>query len=66
VNWDVSLYKNFGATEHFHAQFRAEFFNVLNHTNLSDPVATVNSGGFGNILSAGDPRIGQLGLKLIF
>ncbi|QNI37466.1 carboxypeptidase regulatory-like domain-containing protein [Edaphobacter albus] len=66
VNWDVSLYKNFGAAERFHAQFRAEFFNVLNHTNLSDPVATINSGGFGNILSAGDPRIGQLGLKLIF
>jgi len=66
VNWDASLFKNFGATDHFHAQFRAEFFNMLNHTNLADPVSTINSGGFGAILAAGDPRIGQLGLKLIF
>lgn len=33
---------------------------------LCDLKLHVNSGGFGNILSSGDPRIGQLGLKLIF
>lgn len=33
---------------------------------LRDLKLHVNRGGFGNILSAGDPRIGQLGLKLIF
>ncbi|MGA2000651.1 MAG: carboxypeptidase regulatory-like domain-containing protein [Terriglobales bacterium] len=40
VNLDVSAYKNnriarFG--EHFNIQFRAELFNVLNHTNFSTP-----------------------------
>ncbi len=65
-NWDASLYKNFGNSDRFHAQFRAELFNLLNHTNLADPVSSINSGGFGTIQAAGDPRIGQLGLKLIF
>jgi len=65
-NWDMSLYKNIGFTERAHLQFRAEAFNTFNHVRYGDPVTTVNSGGFGSILSAGDPRIGQLGMKLIF
>lgn len=65
-NWDMTVFKNIRFTESTRLQFRAEFFNVLNHTPLSDPVTTVTSGGFGSILSAGDPRIGQLALKLMF
>jgi len=49
-------------------QFRAEATNVLNHTNfdqigtffLFDPIH------FGQVVSARDPRIIQLGLKLVF
>jgi hypothetical protein len=66
TNWDMSIYKNIGLTEHAHLQFRAEAFNTFNHTPLGDPVTSLNSGGFGSILSAGDPRIMQLGLKLVF
>jgi len=33
---------------------------------LSDPSAGVNSSTFGRINTAGDPRIGQLALKLFF
>ena len=47
-------------------QFRAEFFNVLNHTNLNNPGTTVSSGGFGRITGAGAPRIIQMALKLRF
>src|SRR5712691_10857778 len=36
-NLDSSLLKNFGLTEHFKMQFRAEVFNVLNHTNWENP-----------------------------
>src|SRR6266568_4959228 len=36
-NLDSSLLKNFGLTERFKMQFRAEVFNVLNHTNWENP-----------------------------
>jgi hypothetical protein len=36
-NLDSSLLKNFGLTERFKIQFRAEVFNVLNHTNWENP-----------------------------
>ena len=42
VNLDFSLYKNFAVkkiSETFSVQFRAEFFNVLNHANFAPPLA---------------------------
>jgi hypothetical protein len=36
-NWDVSVSKNWRFRERLTAQFRAEFFNVLNHANISNP-----------------------------
>jgi hypothetical protein len=47
-------------------QFRAEAFNLPNRTNFNTPTATLNSGNFGVITSAGDPRIVQLAMKFIF
>src|ERR1700747_2331741 len=40
---DLSLAKNFPIHERFHAQFRAEYFNILNHTNFTTPNAVVLS-----------------------
>ena len=72
ANLDVSLFKNAALTDRASLQFRAEFFNVLNHTNLGTPNATVFSGTSFNA-SAGlittlatTPRQIQFGLKLIF
>jgi hypothetical protein len=48
------------------AQFRWEVFNVLNHVNFNAPVTSLNSGNFGRILTAGDPRIMQFALKYEF
>jgi hypothetical protein len=76
VDWDASLARNFPFTEGRFLQFRAEYFNLLNHTNLGDPGTTLG-GSFGKITSTSpqnwagtapqnDPRIAQLSLKLIF
>ena len=68
--------KNTMITERFNLQFRAEFFNIFNHTQFLTPsgitgfnIATgaATSQSFG-VRSAGaaQPRIGQLSLKLNF
>jgi hypothetical protein len=72
ADMDVSLFKNTALSERTSLQFRAEFFNVLNHPNLGTPNATVFSSGAINA-SAGlittlatTPRQIQFGMKLIF
>ncbi len=42
---DLSLLKNMSLTERMHLQFRAEFFNVLNHANFATPNLIVFSNG---------------------
>jgi hypothetical protein len=66
TSWDVSVIRAFPIHEAVQMEFRAEFFNVLNHTNFGDPQVSQTNGAFGRITSANDPRIGQLSLKLDF
>ena len=66
ADWDVSIMRLFPIHEALQLQFRAEYFNVLNHTNFGDPNASVTNGAFGRVTSANDPRIGQMSLKLAF
>ncbi len=66
MSWDVGVFRSIRFHERNSLQLRGEFFNVLNHSNFSNPTSGMSSGGFGSISSAGDPRIGQLALKLIF
>lgn len=68
MNWDVGAFRSFDLTHGAQAVFRAEYFDVLNHTNTADPVTSLSSGGFGTITSAGNyqPRIAQFSLKLLF
>lgn len=66
-NLDLAVFKNFSVKEHWKFQFRAEFFNSLNHTVLGNPNTTLTNATFGKILSTQTPpRIGELGLKLSF
>lgn len=65
-NIDFSVHKDFLFSEHFRLQYRAEFFNLLNHTLLNNPDTTVIDSTFGQITTARDPRITQMALKLIF
>jgi hypothetical protein len=64
---NIALFKNlplpFGSG--VKAQFRAEFFNVLNSVNLSNPNGTLGA-NLGRITSAGSARVGQFALKVLF
>ena len=69
---DLSVMKNTAITERVDLQFRAEFFNALNHTNLGPPNPIVFSGtsvspsaGLITTLASDSRRI-QLGLKIIY
>jgi hypothetical protein len=59
-NWDFSVGKTWKFTERFSAQFRAEFFNILNHPNFANPFGGQNgwahndpSTGAGGIFGCG-------------
>jgi Carboxypeptidase regulatory-like domain/TonB dependent receptor len=47
-------------------QARWEIFNVINYVNLGAPITALNSAAFGQIQTAGDPRIMQFALKFDF
>ena len=51
-NWDLSIFKNYKFGERLTAQFRAEFFNILNHPNFANPYGASNGFGAG---AEGDP-----------
>jgi len=61
----VSLIKDSRIREGLNLQFRAEFFNLLNHTNFDLPDLFLGSPTFGRISSAESPRRIQFGLKLL-
>jgi hypothetical protein len=73
-NWNMSLNKNFILSEArgSRLEFRAESYNTWNHTQFK---GDYNNGGistnfgannFGAVTAAFDPRVFQLGMKLIF
>ncbi len=79
TNIDFSVNKNWRMRERFNIQFRAEFFNLFNHTNFVGYNTGLNFGGnrtaanygrpgsgFGALTSAQRPREIQFGLKFNF
>ncbi len=65
-DWDAGLIRNFAIKESVRLEFRAEYFDLLNHTNFNNPVTSVSAAAFGGITSSNDPRIAQLSMKLAF
>jgi hypothetical protein len=75
-NWNLSLFKSFVFSENRGSRFelRFESFNAFNHTQFKDVSATANfdssgktiTNNFGQVTSTWDPRVFQLGAKLIF
>ena len=74
ANWDAAVMRKFPLDERVDLQFRAEYFNLLNHTNFGDPNSAATASNFGQITSTtsqnaditNDPRIAQFSLKLDF
>ena len=73
-NWNISFFKNFVLSEArgSNLQFRAEFFNIWNHTQFQGDTqnggisTNLGANNFGHVTQAYDPRIIQLALKLYF
>jgi hypothetical protein len=65
-NFNVALAKNTRFGERYNLEFRAEFFNIFNHTQFANVQGNFNASNFGQATTARDPRIGQLALKFAF
>jgi hypothetical protein len=73
---DAAISRTFKATERLSVDARVEAFDVTNHPNFGGPTPstgvslspnlTQSSSNFGRITNAGDPRIFQGALKVIF
>ena len=64
-NFDISVMKRTNITESKAFEIRAEYFNVFNHAQFSNPDGDFN-GQMGVVNSARDPRIGQISAKFYF
>jgi hypothetical protein len=62
LNLDFSIIKQTRITEKLNTEFRAEFFNIINHTNLGQPNGAVFSGAGGAGAAVGSFIAGNSGL----
>ncbi len=71
VDLNAGLAKYFNFTERFKLRVEGSFTNVLNHTNLADPILAIDNTSVGQITTArpgnfGGSRTGQVGARLEF
>jgi hypothetical protein len=65
-NFNLAAFKTFSFTENVKLQMRVESFNTFNHTEFQNIDASTNDANFGQVTSAYDPRVLQLGAKISF
>ena len=66
-NTDLAVLKSVALSETKRFEFRAEFFNLLNHTQFFNPDGNSTDGSqFGQVTQAKDPRLMQFALKFYF
>jgi hypothetical protein len=72
--WDLAIYKNTKITERLNVQLRAEFFNILNHPNFSnpllpafiaDPAANINSACGCGFVANGNREVGNGAYQIV-
>jgi hypothetical protein len=72
TNFNTSLYKTFAIRSAARIELRAESYNTFNHTQFAVGSASggfnmnTNSGNFGQVTGAADPRTFQFGGKISF
>src|SRR5262249_35281765 len=66
INFDMTLSKDFRVFEKQTVQFRAELFNIFNHTNFTSVATAFGSGTLGQVTAAADPRIAEFSLRFHF
>jgi hypothetical protein len=69
TNWNAAVVRTFPIYRETNMEFRAEYFNVLNHAELNNPSVSNPVGSsttFGTITGTADPREAQFSLKYIF
>jgi len=66
TNVDLSVAKNWRFKERYGFQFRAEFFNLLNHVNFVGFDTDIRNTTFGTLNSAQASREAQFGFKFTF
>lgn len=64
-SWDISAQKKFNIIgEHQKLEFRADFFNIVNHASLNNPAASLNSPqSVGRISGSQGGRVLQMALR---
>jgi len=65
-NWDSSLMRNVMFREGLRLQFRAEFYNVMNHPNFRNPNTTLGNVNYGRITADNGARNTELALRLFW
>ncbi len=66
-NFDIGMFKNFNVTERIRLQYRAEFFNLLNSVNFSNPGGSFGTPNFGRSTGTqNQQRSIQMGLKFYY
>jgi hypothetical protein len=63
---DLALMKEVAVVRGHRLQFRVEGFNLFNQVRFAQPGNQIGTATFGQIRSAGDGRIVQLGIKYLF
>jgi hypothetical protein len=64
--WDIALSKNTTIGEHLNVQLRVESFDVFNHPNFQGVGTTLGGTSFGQVTSDHEPRLLQMGGKIVF
>jgi hypothetical protein len=66
-DFDMSVQKGIPIGETLHAEFRAEFFNIFNHTQFLSPDGHFSDGSdFGRVTHTREPRQIQFAMKFSF